>query len=430
GNIAVAREHLQEARELSEAGDARNPLHSAIASRHLGELALKEGDYPRAAREFEQAQAIVTRPEQDNLIEQGLLQRDLGELYLATQRPEEARAAFRAAGTIFHGLRNRHLLKPVSLRLEQLQQGLERTIEKRAPESPASPRWRQRLLGAADWRQEALEIGMTDFQASEATLLEIAKEALPVASRNTSGHCSPVGIPADWVSRALAEGKAVTFVELPEEDSESQGTQLDVTFVSVLIGPVMVDRQIVGALCLVKQEGTFEPEDVERLEELNKAVSALWAQTASRQTVRGVTLDEELRRTFHAHSCGSSSDLIKTVMEEWAAQLGLDDLAILIGDEISLSVSRAPQETRPIALDHDVVTEAYGSGKCVLGSGEIHAGKPPWVAVCPIGGGGPLKGALYCVRWGAETPLSEDDVPYIETCAELLGGAVAALSIK
>ncbi len=430
GNSAAAREHLLEARELSEAGDARNPLHAAIASRRLGELALKEGDYPQAAQEFEQALAIVTRPEQDNLIEQGLLQRDLGELYLATQRPEEARASFRAAGTIFHGLRNRHLLKPVSLQLEQLQHGLERTIEKGATESSASPRWRQRLQGAADWRQASLEIGMTDFQASEATLLEVAPEATPVASRNASGPCAPLRIPADWVSRALAEVKATTFVELPEEASESQGTQLDVTFLSVLIGPVAVDRQVVGALCLVKQEGTFEPEDVERFDDLIGAVSALWSQTASRQTVRGVTLDEELRRTFQAHSCGSSSDLIKSVMTEWAAQLGLDDLAILIGDEISLSVSRAPQETQPISLDHAVLTEAYGSGKCVLGSGEISAGMPPWVAACPIEGEGSLKGALYCVRRGTETPLSETDVPHIETCAQLLGGAMAALSIK
>lgn len=123
GDLAGARQVLEEARAAAAEGPLRNPLEEASACRLLGDVALAGGDRVVAKALLGRALAIVSAPEQDNLLHQGLTHRSLGALHQAAGDRPAAAAAYREAGERFHRLRNRHLLHGLNQRLDALLTG-------------------------------------------------------------------------------------------------------------------------------------------------------------------------------------------------------------------------------------------------------------------------------------------------------------------
>ncbi|MFN3430134.1 MAG: ATP-binding protein, partial [Candidatus Sericytochromatia bacterium] len=126
-DFAGARQALTEAVSLAQGGPTRNPLHEALAERQLAELAINERQFARARAHMDAAMAIVTRPEQDNMIEQAHLHRLRGEAYLEQNDAIAAGDSLRKAGDLYHRLKNRHGLHLINKHLATLHQ---------APEAP------------------------------------------------------------------------------------------------------------------------------------------------------------------------------------------------------------------------------------------------------------------------------------------------------
>ena len=120
GDLAGARQVLDEARAMACEGPARNPLEEAVVCRLLGDVALAGGDRGVAKALLERALAIVSAPEQDNLLQQGLTHQSLGAVHQAAGDRVAAGVAYREAGERFHRLRNRHLLHGINQRLDGL----------------------------------------------------------------------------------------------------------------------------------------------------------------------------------------------------------------------------------------------------------------------------------------------------------------------
>jgi tetratricopeptide (TPR) repeat protein len=120
GKLADAVRALEEARVAAAAGPLRNPRHEAIACRLLGRTMVAERQYERAWAYLERAMAIVTLPEQDNWLEQGLIHEAFGEWHQAQGDKTAAGEAYRQAGEQYHRMKNRHRLHGVNRRLDSL----------------------------------------------------------------------------------------------------------------------------------------------------------------------------------------------------------------------------------------------------------------------------------------------------------------------
>jgi tetratricopeptide (TPR) repeat protein len=114
GDIPGARALLEAALRQSQAGPARNPLHVALACRHLGEVARAQGDYATALAHFERALEIVRSPEQDNLIEQGYLHLARSGLARSQGQFTAAQADLKRASTCFQQIGNAYCLRLVA----------------------------------------------------------------------------------------------------------------------------------------------------------------------------------------------------------------------------------------------------------------------------------------------------------------------------
>jgi tetratricopeptide (TPR) repeat protein len=113
-DIPGARALLEAALRQSQAGPARNPLHVALACRHLGEVARAQGDYATALAHFERALEIVRTPEQDNLIEQGYLHLARSGLARSQGHFTAAQADLKRASTCFQQIGNAYCLRLVA----------------------------------------------------------------------------------------------------------------------------------------------------------------------------------------------------------------------------------------------------------------------------------------------------------------------------
>ncbi|MDB5478899.1 MAG: Serine/threonine protein kinase PrkC, regulator of stationary phase, partial [Alphaproteobacteria bacterium] len=119
-----ARLAAQEVHTLASSGPARNPYMQGRAALMLGRLAIVQTDWPLAERYLNEALAIASRPEQDNLIEQAHALLALGELHAGTGDRAAATASLRQAGELYHQLKNSHWLHTVTQRLEALHQDI------------------------------------------------------------------------------------------------------------------------------------------------------------------------------------------------------------------------------------------------------------------------------------------------------------------
>lgn len=169
GQVAIAkaqldsaRPPLQEALKMSQSGPARNPLHEAIASRHLSTLALLDGRLDEAHRLIENALAILTHPTLDNLFEQGILLLARSECHLRSNAAKEALHDLMEARELFQQLDNPYWLRLVRERLASLcePEVAEHTAVKAAPVSPLPRESMAELLAACAQRLGCDELAL------------------------------------------------------------------------------------------------------------------------------------------------------------------------------------------------------------------------------------------------------------------------------
>ena len=140
----AAEAWLAEAEAIATGPDGRNPLHEAMACRLRAEGAIACRDPLLAREQLKRALAIVTLPEQDNVIEQGRCQLLLGDLERLVGDEPKAQQAYREAASRFQAIKNRYWLQQANARLDRPVAELV-VPEAPAVEQPVVPAW------ARDW---------------------------------------------------------------------------------------------------------------------------------------------------------------------------------------------------------------------------------------------------------------------------------------
>jgi len=113
GERHAAQELAEEAYRMATSIETRNPLIASQAARWLSELALADGQRADSDRWWQAAWGIASSPEQDNMLEQGRLQRLRGDWLYAGGDATAALAAYDRAIALFFALDNRYLARQV-----------------------------------------------------------------------------------------------------------------------------------------------------------------------------------------------------------------------------------------------------------------------------------------------------------------------------
>lgn len=450
-----AKTCAEECLKMAAGGASRNPLFQAIAERLLARLALATGKLDEVEGHLKKAMGIVSAPEQDNLLEQGHLRALEGEWQLARGNQDAAREAFRGAAAIFHGLANRHLLRPVNQRLEALRKpeagaaALEYVLPDEQRDTRLSmllSQWNETFLPTSvtianeqDFQQYALETALSSLGADEVTLLRHNAGWAWEASRNPSGPCSECRTNAAFLAQVQAEKSGLVTVDLPDEMAIGVASNLEAEIPSVAVAPIILNGQVVAALYAVRRDLSrpFEQEDLEILQKLCEVLGKTLSERQARASVlssrAGVThLAEELRSSFHKLSLNEQSqhDLLPVMLKEYATKLSLDEVTLVVeiaGEERTM---RYPETSA--GLNAELISRVRASRTPVvaiempeeLGSGSNLGGDVSSVAIVPLAGAADL---VYCVRKGLDSPLNEDDLPLFDSCAKVLGEVLQQL---
>ncbi|HBN10210.1 MAG TPA: hypothetical protein DD435_16750 [Cyanobacteria bacterium UBA8530] len=450
GDFASAREPLVRAGQISASGDARNPLHQALACRWLGELTLREGDLAEAQRFFDQALAIVSEPEQDNIFEQGQLHLSSGALELAREDKNAAKEAFKKAGELFHQIKNRYWINKAALQIEALNKTASPTLKVGGPvqlqghpkNHLLSDQWRERLLGA---RGSALfptlvSCGMEALQADEASLYVIDSELRWVASTKKTAACEMLKINRGYLEQVQQQGKGLQAIDMPEEMAIGLSSRLEVEIPSILVSPIVSDGRVAAILYLTRWDisDPFSEEDLELLDAFCQMSCDLVAQHFSRQTLplseRQDLLVSQLRTTLKNQSLSGqkTENILISILGEVATKLELDEISLLSGDD-SRWIASYPVRSSAPEFNASFVAQAFSTQQSLcaiempeeLSSGSNLDLEVPSVAVTPAG-----PWLMYCVRKNLDAALNEEDLPALEACVQVLAEAMADFQLR
>lgn len=461
GDLAEAKAKFEEALALSQAKETRNPLHEAISRRFLAELAIRVGALAQARPLLDAAMAIVTRPEQDNLLEQGNLHRIYGDLALAEGQLEQARQAFLKAAELFHGMKNRHLLRYVSNKLEELRRP-EATNEPifSLPEerkdtrlSMLSTQWREKfklsastLANEAQLYQALLQEAMDSVGAEDASLYVVSPATTWVASRNGQGPTAELRANPEYLAQVVAERAGLTAIDLPSEMALGVGSNLELELPSVLVSPVVSKGQVVAVFYLTKRDISepFGDEDQQILDNYGELVSSQFADRLASQTVLSKTigqmtlnssrLAEELRLSLSNASLAGKSqhDLVAHLLGEVAKKLNLDGIAVVKAGNGQL-VSHFGKDGVAPRINQGFVTQVAESGApfCGIDMPETITGSAADVELSSVlltpMEPQAVEHVLYGVRRNIEEALTDEQFPIFGALAAVIAEAVASL---
>lgn len=436
GDAILAREHLDEVVAMASEGPARNPLHLAVALRLMGRLAFRTGSQAEARACLERAWAIVSAPDQDNLIERGRLCLLLGDLRESQEGLVAARAAWCDAAECFHEIRNRHLLRRTSSRLEASRRKGPGVSEVQAIGPGVGNRnslimeKRLHLLSASTDSELfaiALDACVNTLRADEASayLLD-GSELRWVGSCDASGPRGEVPAELGHLQEACISKKACFYIEM----SEAPGETLDVCPTSLLIVPVVVDDRTVAVFRLCRRDPEDPLGEAEQ-DQMQLLMAALTENRNGRSLYSSpVQLAEALRRSLDQISMSGglgTGELLAALLEQYARQLRLDEVALLVnpGSPGFHHYSFPPRES--LDFDSELVEQVMQSRQSICRisfpeslpavsafQAELHS-----FAVVPLEN--LEETLLYCVRRSVEHPVCEEDIPSFEACARVLG---------
>lgn len=407
GDLDAARQCLREVIALASSGDLRNPLFQAVASRWLGEVEMAAGQLDSARGLFDEAWNIVTSTEQDNLFEQGQLQRAYGELNRLNGEKEAASDSFHKAADVFHALKNRYWLRQVTASIEQLQEGepspgevvgvvaLDPRQETRFTEMAS--KWQEAFqsLSAANSDSQQLYVTIlttcvTFFEAQEASLflagpegsLDNASSGNWLASCDQSGSCAPLPVNLSLLKQVCQKQVGLAGFDVPSIDSLSLGATHEKDIPSVLIAPLNLaghpplviylkrsshvskfdhrDRELLSSFSDVlasslslsqSGESTFESSDFERMPSLERRLPAglsVSIEPASTEAARRAV--KALSEVAQAVSGTSDlEDLAEVILTQCRHVTGADHGYLLLGAELKLlAASDHPHGSRSV----------------------------------------------------------------------------------
>ena len=439
GKLADARAAFAEAHDMAVSGPARNPLHQAIAARWLAEVDLMEGQFAEAHARLDEAEGILTRPEQDNLIEQGHVLRTRGKLLVVEGKQEAGLSVLREAGSRFRALNNRHLARAITREVDALQAPAEAPRVEAVATVPQARAWEAQLAGVTsegDYAQEVLAIAMDLLDADEGSLYTLTPDLTWVASRGPDGPRSQVLLPPKLLERVLEQGTGQVHIEVPS--GISFGTNFDLELSSSLLTPIMRDGQTIALMHLVRKDvsdplkrsaidllAPLTEALVERLGPVTASVpggSALG--TADSEPEGALTLAQTLRRTMDRHSMSEAGqDVLIALLRDCVEQLDLDEASVVVADDPPRCVASYPESPLPPSVNLSLVAQVLATRQSHCGidmptdmSGSSFAVDLASVAILPLEG----RGALYCVRRQLDRPLGGDELPPIEEAASVL----------
>jgi tetratricopeptide (TPR) repeat protein len=269
GDWEGAQTLLQEAHDKASQGPLRNPICHAIAARHLAANAIEKRDWDTAKALLSEAMAIVTRPEQDNLIEQAHLYQAMGALALAQGDPSTGKNALMASAEIFHLLGNRFHQRIVARQLDAL--SADRPVQRAqgptadVPAAVERTTWQDSWLAAtvdfasqADVYEALLLHCMSVSRADAGSVFITLPEITWACSRNREGPSHELPMNHDFVGRAVSSGQAVVAIDMPGDMAQDGGSNMGAELASVLVYPVLLAGQHKAVLYLVRH-GLEEP---------------------------------------------------------------------------------------------------------------------------------------------------------------------------
>ncbi|MNR75388.1 Serine/threonine-protein kinase StkP [compost metagenome] len=436
GQLADAKSVFAEAYGMAEAGPARNPLHQAIAARFLAEVAFRDGELDESRDRLDEAMAILTRPEQDNLFEQGHVLRLRAKVLLAQGLQEEALETLREAGSRFRAISNRYLARAITREIDALQAPVETARIQVVGAAPQAPQWEAQLAGVTsegEYLQEALAIALDLLEADEGSIYRLDPEPAWVTSRGADGPRAQIPLPPKLLERVLEQGTGQVHIDVPS--GISLGTNFDLELTSSLLAPIIRNGERIAMIHAVRKDvaNPLERASLDHIAPLMEAMAErLATRTASVEAAAFVTLAETLRRTMHQHSLsgGSQQSLLAALLKDCVDRLELDEAAVVLGEEPPRCVAAYPAGPEAAALNMDLVAQVLATRQSHCGidmpnvtGGSNFAADLASVAILPLAD----RGTLYCVRRQLANPLGLQDLQPIEEASNVLAEALEVI---
>jgi GAF domain-containing protein len=388
----------------------------------------------------------------------GHIHRNLGELHLAARQTDEAHEAFRKAGMIFHSLKNRHLLQPISERLEQLRRpGAVQAVEFSLPEekkdtalSLLATEWQAKYratslsIASDDQFLQALLIPCLDLlKAEEVSIFRCMPAPQLLAARDAQGSKPALRTNPIYLEQVLASRSALTAIDLPGDMAIGLHSNLETEIPSLLVAPLHLNGEIKALLYLTRWDisNPFDEASLELVEGFCEMLSRdlgdrLIQRTLAPHSEAASRLSEELRFTLKDKSLlgSSQTDWLQTVLGACAEKLGADEICLLSGTPEPVVVAVYSGLAAPTAPNMAFVSQVAqsGLGLCALdmpahfnqaGASFVET-RIPSVAVAPL----PTGGTIYCIRHSLDEPFSDDDLPAVDACAKVLAESLQGVS--